>query len=81
MNPMLQMLRPQGNLAQIKQMAQMMKTAQNPQAMLNSLMAQNPQMRQVMDFVRQNGNNPREAFYSLAKQKGVNPDDILNMLK
>ena len=49
--------------------------------MLQSMVSSNPQMKQVMDMVNQSGGNPKEAFYSLAKQKGVNPDDILNMLR
>ena len=49
--------------------------------MINQMVEMNPQMKQVMDFVRASGNNPKQAFYALAQQKGVNPDDILNQLK
>ena len=53
----------------------------NPQGVLSQLMQNNPQMRNVMDYIRQNGNDPKKAFYQMAQQKGVNPDDILSMLK
>ena len=66
---------------QIKQMIQMVRSANNPQAMINQLMQTNPQMKQVMDVVRASGNDPKKAFYALAQQKGINPDDILNQLK
>lgn len=62
-------------------MVNLIKSSKNPQAMIQSMMTQNPQMKQVMDLVNQNGGNPKDAFYALAKEKGVNPDDILNMLK
>lgn len=40
----------------------------------------NPQFQQVMQFVNQNGGNPKEVFYQLAKQKGVDPSTVLNQL-
>ena len=64
---------------QIKQLYQMAKG--NPGAMLNQLMQTNPQMKQVIDFVKASGNDPKRAFYALAEQKGINPDAILNQLK
>ena len=57
------------------------KSSNNPQAMLQNMVNQNPQYKQIMDYVRQNGGDPKTAFYKMAQQKGVNPDDILNMLK
>lgn len=59
----------------------MVKNAGNPQAMLNQIMQNNPQMRQVMDLVNQNGGDAQKAFYGLCEQRGVDPNQILNMLK
>ena len=70
-----------GNLGQIKQMMDAVKSAGNPQAMLNQMMQNNPQMRQVMDLVNQHGGDAQKAFYSLAEQRGIDPNQILNMLK
>lgn len=68
-----------GNLAPLKNMLAMLNGAQNPQAALNMLAQKNPQMAQVMQLV--GGRNPQEVFYEMCRQKGVNPDDILNQLK
>lgn len=68
-------------MSQIKQMMGMVNSAQNPQAMLSQLMGNNPQMKQVMDIVNQCGGDPKTAFYKLAEQKGINPQDVLDMLK
>lgn len=68
-----------GNIAPIKNMMQIFNSAQNPQAAINMLAQQNPQMAQVMNLV--GGRNPQEVFYELCKQKGVNPDDILKQLR
>lgn len=85
-NPILQMLgeRPQqtpNNLSQIKNMAQMIRGSRNPQNALNALLTQNPQMQQVINYVNQNGGNAQEAFYKLAKERGVNPEDVLSLFK
>ena len=60
---------------------QMLSGNNNSQAMLQMLAAQNPQLRQVLDYVQQSGGDPKEAFYKLAQEKGVDPNQIINMLK
>lgn len=82
-NPMLQALKsqPNNNLSQIKSMLNMVRSAGNPQAMLQSMMQNNPQMREIMGLVNQYGGDPKTAFYKLAQEKGVDPQQILNMLK
>ena len=57
------------------------KSAQNPQQMLNNMMMQNPQYQQVMNYINQNGGDAKTAFYKMAQEKGVNPNDIINALK
>lgn len=82
-NPMLQALRsqPSNNLSQIKSMLNMVRSAGNPQAMLQTLIQNNPQMRQVMTLINQSGGDPKAAFYKLAQEKGIDPQQILDMLK
>ena len=82
-NPMLNQLGRSlpSNLNQIKQMVNMFKNAKNPQMLIQNMMMQNPQMKQVMDFINQNGGDAKSAFYKLADQRGVDPNEILNMLK
>lgn len=62
-------------------MMHMLQSASNPAATLQAMAAKNPQMQQAMDFINKCGGDPQKAFYALAKQKGVNPYDILNALK
>lgn len=68
-------------LARIKQMMNTLRASQNPQELLAQMFQNNPQMKTVMDAIRQNGGDPKKAFYAMAQQKGINPDDILNALK
>ena len=62
-------------------MFKMLKSAQNPQAMLQSMVQQNPQMQSVMQLVNQNGGDAKTAFYNLAKQRGVDPEEVLKQLR
>ena len=69
------------NLNQIKQMMNMVRSAGNPMAMLQNMAQTNPQLKQVMDVVNTSGGDPKAAFYKMAKEKGVNPEQILSMLR
>lgn len=61
-----------------RQMWQLVKSAKDPRATMNQIIHNSPQIREVMEMA---GNDPKTAFYKLAEKKGVNPDDILNILK
>lgn len=84
MNPMLSALnqnRMVQNLQPIKNMMNMLRSAGNPQMMLQQMTAQNPQFKQAVDYVNANGGDAKTACYKLAKEKGINPDEILQMFK
>lgn len=67
-------------LSPIKQMMNTIRNAGNPQMMLNQMMSQNPQIKQVMDYIQQNGGDAKSAFYKMAQEKGVDPNEILSQL-
>lgn len=62
-------------------MIQMVKSANNPQAAINQMLQNDKRMQQVMQYVNQNGGDPKAAFYKLANEKGVDPNDILSKLR
>ena len=74
-NNMLQMAQP------IRQMMNAVRTAQNPQLMLNQLIMTNPQMKQVMDIVQKHGGDPMTAFRMEAQARGVDPQEIMDMMR
>ena len=53
-------------VSNVMQMMQMLKNARNPQAMFSQMVASNPQIKQVMDYVNKNGGDAKAAFYKLA---------------
>ena len=69
------------NLQPIKNMMQMIRGAQNPQAMMNMLVQNNPNLHQAMDLIQQSGGDPQKAFYTLCNQRGIDPQQILNAMK
>ena len=76
-NPILGVLN-QSRIAPIKNMFNMIRSAKNPQAALNQMIQNNPQISRIL---QQNGGDPQRAFYSVASQLGVDGDEIINMLK
>lgn len=67
-------------LQQIRQVANVVKAARNPQEALMNMMGNNPQMQQVMNVVKQYGGDPMKAFRETAEQNGLDPDEILSMI-
>lgn len=79
MNPIIsQMNRQAINPQQIKQMWNNLRAINNPQAMIQQALQRNPQVQQLIQL---SNNDPKQAFYNLAEQKGINPNDILDILK
>ena len=61
-------------MSRIQQAVQLAKG--NPMALM-----QGPQYQQAMNLIQQAGGDARTAFYNLARQKGVDPDQLISMLK
>lgn len=57
------------------------KAAKNPTMMLKQLASQNPNVANAMNLINQNGGDPKRAFYSEAQRLGIDPNQILGMLK
>lgn len=66
-------------IQQVRQLMNAFRNSANPQQMLAQMAQNNPQFSQVMQLC-QNG-NPKDVFYALCKEKGVDPNTILNQLR
>lgn len=47
---------------------------------MGALLQNDPRMKDVYSFINQNGGDPKAAFYALAKQKGYDPQEVLNQV-
>lgn len=79
MNPVVNMLSKASQFGTIiQQVKAAMQSAQNPLQILQN----NPQMGDVMKFIQSCGGNEEQAFYQLAKQKGVvDPAQVLDYIR
>ena len=41
----------------------------------------NPQMRQVMEYVQANGGDAKAAFYKKAQEMGIDPNEVIAQLQ
>ena len=80
MNPIMQTLL-SSRLGPIKQMMGMVQAAQNPALALQQMAGNNPQLQQAMQLVQQSGGDARAAFNKLCQERGIDPQQILGMLK
>lgn len=74
MNPILNALNQSSpGVQSARQMYQLYRTAQNPTEYLSQIIRRNPVLAQIA-----NSGNLQQTFYDLCRQRGVNPQDILN---
>lgn len=45
------------------------------------MLKQMPQYKQVMDYIDQNGGDPKEAFYIKAKEMGIDPEEVIKAMR
>lgn len=67
-------------MVRIKSLMAVINNAGNPQEMIRQMAMSNPDIKNAMDYIEKNGGDGQKAFYTLAKEKGVNPEDILKQL-
>lgn len=63
----------------IKSMMSQLKMAKNPSLIIQQLAQNNPQFAQVMQMC--GGHNPKDVFYKMCSQRGINPDEIIRNLQ
>lgn len=78
MNPLAQ---PQNNQnsTNLKQIKELYNMAKNPNNAVLGLLQNNPQIKNIMNMCA--GRNPKDVFYEQCQAQGINPQDILNLLK
>ena len=59
----------------------MLKGATDPQQILNRMLKNNPNAAELQELIKQNGGNPEKAFKAKAAELGIDPNDIMGILK
>ena len=71
---------PQMNMNSIKQVYNLLRNSNNPNQLINQMMAQNPQMSQMLNLIKANGNNYEQVFRNMCNQRGINADEFIKNL-
>ena len=69
------------NFVQIRNLMTAARGAKDSEAIMQQVIANNPQYQQAYTQMKEEGGTLKEVFMNRAKALGVNPDDVLNMLK
>ena len=69
------------NVERIKSMMRMLQNGGNASGMVQNMLMNDPRYGDVMKAINSHGGDAKAAFYDLAQQKGVDPNEILNLLK
>lgn len=81
MNSLLKMLGNTNPVMQLFNQIAGLLGRNNPQDALNQMGQSSPQIKQVQDFINQNGGDAQSAFYALARQRGVDPNEVLQKVR
>lgn len=69
------------NIDSYVNLARMIKGANNPMGMVSNLLNRIPGLGKAVNLINQSGTNPREFYYKLAKEMGVDPDEFLKQFQ
>jgi hypothetical protein len=59
----------------------MLKGQSNPMQIIKNMASQNPQVSQVLNMLNGSGMSAKDLFMQTAQQMGIDPNQIINMLK
>ena len=68
-------------IQQVKGLMQQMQSSQNPQAFVANMVAQNPNLQKIFQLARMSNGGLRGVAQFMAQQKGVNLNDVVNLLQ
>lgn len=71
-----------GNANMMQNIVQMVQGARNrnPQVVINQLSQKNPQAAEQINQLLQSGKSPQQAAMEIMQQRGLDPQQMLNML-
>lgn len=67
-------------IGQMRSMYQTFQNSKNPMMLFQQMASRNPQLQPIMNMLRQ-GMNPNQVFNQICQERGINPQELMNMLK
>lgn len=85
-NPLMSMIggmgggnNPMAAMTQAMQVVNQIRQSGNPQAALNAMAKQNPNIKNAIDMCQ--GKNPEQVFNQICQQNGIDPGHFTGMMK
>lgn len=63
----------------VKGMLQNLRSVQNPEAVVQTIASKNPLLGNVMRLV--GGRDPKQVFFEECQRQGIDPNEIINLLR
>ena len=70
-----------GNLTNIKRSVDTLRSLGDPNKALEQLMQGSPQMKQALDYVKENGGDPKEVCFKIMRDNGIDPSILENAIR
>lgn len=67
------------NMANLRNIYQVLSTSQNPMQVFQKLAQNNPNLQPIMNLFN-SGMNPQQVFYSLCQQRGIDPQQFIKSI-
>ena len=64
------------NMANFRDIYQVLKNSSNPVQMFENMAKNNPNLQPIVNMLK-NGMNPQDIFYGLCKQRGIDPQQFI----
>lgn len=68
------------NVKRLKQTIDAVKMFGSPELFVRAMIERHPNARQAIEYVEENGGDPKTAFYRLAKENRIDPEEIIKLL-
>ena len=65
----------------LQQMINMVSHSNNPMQLMQTMAQSNPQLQSILNLIQTSQKSPKDLFFEMARQRGVDPQQILHMLQ
>ena len=65
----------------LQQMINMVSRSNNPMQLMQTMAQSNPQLQSILSLIQTSQKSPKDLFFEMAQQRGVDPQQILQMLQ
>ena len=76
-----QLSRNNNNNGGLQQIINMVSHSNNPMQLMQTMAQSNPQLQSILNLILTSQKSPKDLFFEMAQQRGVDPQQILQMLQ